>query len=67
MQVYTDVALLLDVDECEREEPCANAQCNNIDGSYTCGPCYHGFIEIMKQNPQSPCCELNFKEELIRC
>jgi len=39
------LSLLVDINECEQgTDVCVNAECNNTVGSYTCRPCFPGFI-----------------------
>lgn len=47
--------VLLDIDECELYEPCVNADCINLNGSYTCDLCYHGFNRTDSQAFQAAC------------
>ena len=55
----TGVYICTDINECEVEEPCLNADCVNVNGSYTCGPCFHGYVPVSSQNSQSSCCKLS--------
>ena len=49
------MASFLDVNECEIGTPCVNSDCINVNGSYTCSPCYHGFSR--SNHSQAPCGE----------
>ena len=44
MLLHAD-SILTDINECELGiNICVNAECNNTAGSYTCRPCFPGFI-----------------------
>ena len=44
VQLHAD-SILPDINECQLgTDLCVNAQCNNTAGSYTCSPCFPGFI-----------------------
>ena len=43
--IYVLFLFLSDIDECELGiDICVNAECNNTAGSYTCTPCFPGFV-----------------------
>ena len=46
----------IDIDECEGD-PCINADCENINGSYICR-CMHRFMESNQTDPTAPCGKL---------
>ena len=44
VQLHAD-SILTDINECQLgTDLCMNAECNNTAGSYTCSPCFPGFI-----------------------
>ena len=44
-----------DINECDKESNCLNAECMNINGSYICNPCHPGFLKNHTLSLQSSC------------
>ena len=50
-----------DINECQDNDACINANCDNMFGSYSCGPCYPGYSRNYSgSDSRSDCCEFIF-------
>ena len=47
---------MTDIDEC-LSDPCLNADCENVKGSYACH-CFHKFFKTNQTDPIASCGEL---------